>query len=250
MPRIGTAKLYYLLQPSLRKHNILLGREGLHQLLTEHGLTIRKRRRRPKTTNSKHWMKKYPNLIKEWKPVAPDMLWVSDITYLELKTGFCYLSLITDAYSRKIVGHCLHPTLESEGCIIALQKALQTRQYKRNQLIHHSDRGSQYCSKDYVLLLNSNNILISMTENGDPYENAKAERVNGILKEEQGLYTVFESYQLAVISVEEAIWKYNELRPHASIDYLTPNQAHKLSGALKQRWKPKSIIPLNNGSLV
>lgn len=246
LPRVGTEKLYYMLEGTFRKHGINLGRDGLHMLLADHGLTIRKRKKRPKTTNSNHWMKKYPNLTKEFEPFEPDMLWVSDITYLSLIDNFCYLSLITDAYSRKIVGYCLYPTLSNEGCITALEMALDHRQYA-HPLIHHSDRGSQYCSKQYVHILGMNKVFISMTESGSPYENAKAERVNGILKLEHGLDRLFGSFDMAKASVDKAVLHYNEDRPHASIDFLTPNQAHHKKGILKKRWKKKTYqLPTNS----
>jgi putative transposase len=227
-----------VLQEKLIKHGIKIGRDGLHSLLVEHGLIIRRRKKRPKTTNSKHWMKKYPNLIKEMETLAPDMIWVSDITYISHVNGFGYLSLITDAYSRKIMGYCLHPNLSNEGCINALEMALRNRQYN-HQLIHHSDRGSQYCSKQYVHILGDNKVFISMTESGSPYENAKAERVNGILKTEHGLDDLFKSFDLANESVDKAVLNYNEYRPHASIDFLTPNQAYQRKGSIRKRWKKR-----------
>ena len=239
LPKIGTEKLYYLLEKRFRKHEITIGRDGLHLLLQDHGLTIRKKKKRPKTTNSRHWMKKYPNLIKELVPNAPDMIWVSDITYLSLKDCFCYLSLITDAYSRKIVGYCLYPNLSNEGCIDALEMALETRKLMHT-LIHHSDRGSQYCSKSYVHILGTHKIFISMTESGSPYENAQAERVNGILKIEHGLEELFSSFKQAKEAVDKAVLYYNECRPHASIDFLTPNEAYQLKGDIKKRWKKKT----------
>ena len=234
-----------MLEGKFNIHGIKIGRDGLHSLLVENGLTIRKRKKRPKTTNSKHWMKKYPNLVKEIEPNAPDMIWVSDITFISHANGFGYLSLITDAYSRKIIGYCLHPNLSNEGCINALEMALKCRQYD-HQLIHHSDRGSQYCSKPYVYLLNTNNIFVSMTESGSPYENAKAERVNGILKTEHGLDELFSCFGSAKESVDKAVENYNEYRPHASIDFLTPNQAYKRKGLIKKRWKKRVYKTMSN----
>ena len=183
-------------------------------------------------------MKKYPNLIKEMEILAPDMIWVSDITYISHVNGFGYLSLITDAYSRRIMGYCLHPNLSNEGCINALEMALKARHYN-HQLIHHSDRGSQYCSKQYVHILGSNKVFISMTESGSPYENAQAERVNGILKIEHGLDDLFKSFDSAKESVDKAVLHYNEYRPHSSIDFLTPNQAYHRKGSIKKRWKKR-----------
>lgn len=216
-------------------HQINIGRDALFSLLREHDLLIRKRKRKAVTTFSKHWLKKYPNLIREFIPLAANMLLVSDITYIVVGDGFAYLSLITDAYSHKITGFYLSRTLEAKGSILALKMALKNCKGAKI-LIHHSDRGVQYCSADYVKILQDKNIKISMTENGDPLENAIAERVNGILKEEllQTKYTCFEDTQK---SVAKAITIYNSLRPHSSCDMLTPNEAHKKEGELKKHWK-------------
>lgn len=189
LPRIGTRKLYYLLKPQLQEHHIDVGRDYLFELLAINKLLIRTRKRKIVTTQSNHWMRKYSNLIKQLQINSSGQLWVSDITYIRLINGFAYLSLITDAYSRKIVGYNLRKDLSGEGCLIALQMALSTRTRPLQPLIHHSDRGTQYCSKSYVEKLKENNIAISMTEAGDPYENALAERVNGILKSEFNLYS-------------------------------------------------------------
>jgi transposase InsO family protein len=234
-PRIGTRKLVVLLQSFVKQHNIKLGRDALFGLLGEHNLLIRRRKRKVQTTFSKHWYKKYPNLIKQYEPLAANLLWVSDITYIILKEGFAYLSLITDAYSRKIIGFYLSKTLEAIGCLNALQMAIDSCS-DYSELIHHSDRGVQYCSLNYVDLLKSNCIKISMTENGDPLENAIAERVNGILKEEllEQKYADFKTAQLCVV---KAIIIYNALRPHSSCDMLTPQMAHLHTGLLKKHWK-------------
>jgi putative transposase len=236
LPRVGTRKLLHLLKPKLQEHQIRIGRDKLYELLGHHGYLLRYRRRKAYTTDSNHPYRKYPNLIRELMLHKPNQLWVSDITYLRMNQRFCYLSIITDAYSRKIVGHHLHPTLSSEGPIEALRMAL--RQAKgRHHLIHHSDRGIQYCCRDYVQLLEHHYIQISMTEKGDPYENAIAERVNGILKTEFDLHRTFSSFADVQQTVELAISKYNHVRPHASCDYLTPVMAHEQSGRLRKRWK-------------
>ena len=237
LPRIGTPKLYSLIKAPLEAHGIKLGRDKLHELLYAYGLTIKRKRRRVNTTMSRHWLRKYPNLIREMAITRPEQVWVSDITYLTLEDGFCYLSLITDAYSRKIVGHYLSKDLSHRGCLEALDKAISLRVYSNSKLIHHSDRGVQYCCSEYVGLLRENGMSISMTEESDPYENAIAERVNGIMKDEFSLDKKFGSYEAACKAVEEAIRNYNERRPHASCDYLTPIQAHAQSGELKRRWK-------------
>ena len=186
------------------------------------------------TTLSKHRFKKYPNIVRDFIPIAPNQLWVSDITYIQLHEGFAYLSLITDAYSRKIVGFCLSRDLSARGPLAALKMALASN-LDRNGLIHHSDRGVQYCYDEYVKLLEHHEIKISMTEKGDPLENALAERVNGILKQEL-LEEVFIDYETAQREVAVACSTYNHLRPHWIIDNLKPAQAHQLSGIIKKRW--------------
>src|SRR6185312_5690015 len=197
---------------------------------------LRKRRRKPKTTDSHHWLHKYPNLIKDLGVMEAHRLWVSDITYIRLRSGFSYLSLITDAYSRKIVGHCLHPTLHTQGCEGALILALdQWTSLGDWTLIHHSDKGTQYCSKQYVDTLMKRKIRISMGTG--PSENAIAERVNGTIKEEFRPGKVYDSYLDAKLDIDQIVRVYNERRPHASIDYLTPDSAHNMQGTLPKRWK-------------
>lgn len=239
MPRIGTRKLHFLLTGTLRQHAISIGRNKLFDLLAEYGLLVRRRKRkRAVTTDSDHPLRKYPNLIRELQVLRPNHLWVSDITYISLVEGFCYLSLVTDAYSRKIVGYCLHPNLKKEGALNALQMALSTVPSKLEEpLIHHSDRGLQYCCAQYTTMLQQTSIDISMTEKGDPYENAIAERVNGILKSEFFLDRDFDDIATAQQAVANAINVYNNLRPHASCNYLTPEQAHLQRGRLTSKWK-------------
>lgn len=241
MPRIGTRKLQSMLSDTLRLHHINIGRDGLFELLSEYGMLVRKRKRKKiYTTDSNHPFRKYPNLIKELQITAPNQLWVSDITYIALLNNYCYLSLITDAYSRKIIGYCLYPTLEKEGPLSALEMALSSSDIPLiNSLIHHSDRGLQYCSNAYTAKLITGGITISMTEKGDPYENAIAERVNGILKSEFLLNRTFRNMEEASAAVSQSITIYNGQRPHSSCDYLTPSQAHITSGILPSRWKSK-----------
>jgi putative transposase len=236
---IGTLKLHYMLQNLLIEHNIKAGRDYLFNLMRDNGMLIRRRKRKAITTNSRHWMHKYSNLIKEMPVNRPEQLWVSDITYISLNNRFGYLSLITDAYSKRIVGWAFRLDLSAKGCIDALEMAIKGRQYPNQGLIHHSDRGSQYCCKQYVDMLTDNQIAISMTENGDPYENAIAERVNGILKGEFDLHSSKVGFKETTRKISENIKVYNSLRPHASCDYLTPEQAHLVQGELKKRWKPK-----------
>jgi putative transposase len=234
-PKIGTRKLMVMMQNFVKEHEITLGRDGLFNLLREHNLLIRKRKRKAQTTFSKHWYKKYKNLIRGFEPLAANLLWVSDITYIVIADGFAYLSLITDAYSKRIMGFYLSKTLEAIGSIKALQMALNNCTDTGN-LIHHSDRGVQYCSADYVKILNDKTINISMTENGDPLENAIAERVNGILKDEF-LQEKYDCFQVAQNSVAKSISVYNAIRPHSSCDMLTPQVAHQKQGVLKKHWK-------------
>ena len=235
--RIGCRKLLFLLEPFMLEHKVSMGRDAFFDLLSDRCLLVRKRKRnKPRTTFSDHWMRKHPNLIEGFYPTGPNQLWVSDITYIVVGDGFAYLSLITDAYSRKIVGFYLSPDLSAAGCIRALEMALRNNKKDLDRLIHHSDRGSQYCCSKYVGILNDNFIRISMTQNGDPRENAIAERVNGILKDEL-LEKAYPNYRQAVKRVSVAISIYNHQRPHGSIDYLMPNEAHFMSGELKRRWK-------------
>lgn len=236
--KMGCEKLYRLIQPFLEEHSIKLGRDKFYFLLAEHGLQVRYKKRKAITTNSNHLFKKYPNIIRNIELKSAGKLWVSDITYIRTKYGFAYLSLITDAYSKKIVGWCLWPDLTSTGALNALKMAIGAEGVS-DKLIHHSDRGIQYCCYDYVNYLKDSNIQISMTENGDPYENAVAERVNGILKDEYDLYDTFEDYNVAQEAVKVAIEKYNNHRPHRSCNMLTPSQAHRQTGILKKHWNRK-----------
>jgi putative transposase len=236
-PKVGTRKLYIHLQPFLEEHSIGIGRDALFDLLAERKLLIKKRKRlTPITTNSNHWMHKYPNCIIGFVPTQAHQLLVSDITYIRLCSGgFAYLSLVTDVYSHKIVGYHLSKDLGASGCIKALKMAL--KQLPAGAWpIHHSDRGCQYCSFDYVQLLTRHSATISMTQDSDPRENAVAERVNGILKEEL-LSEVFESYFQASTAIAQAVSVYNTIRLHSSISMLTPAMAHNHTGMLERKWK-------------
>lgn len=221
----------------LHQHAIGIGRDAFFDVLRAYGLLVRIRRRKAKTTDSNHPYRKYPNLIKEFIPIAANQLWVCDITYIVIGDSFGYLSLITDAFSRKIVGFCLHKTLSAQGTILALKQALKNNPNIKG-LIHHSDRGVQYCCHEYVEILKNKHIKISMTENGDPLENAIAERVNGILKTEL-LAEHFLSFAQAQQAVAIAISTYNHLRPHNSLGNRTPFEVHSLNnGAIPKRlWK-------------
>lgn len=234
--RVGTRKLYYMLQSFMAGHNISMGRDALFAMLRQHGLLIRKRRRKaPRTTFSDNWQNQFPNLIIGLPINHSNRVWVSDITYVNLIEDFAYLSLITDAYSHMIVGHHLSKDLKTTGCLQALKRALRSLS-THDTLIHHSDRGCQYCSIEYVSMLQSNSIDISMTQNSDPRENAIAERVNGILKQEL-FDSEFTSLPVARKQIEHAISIYNNERLHASIDMLTPFEAQTKKGVLKKHWK-------------
>lgn len=235
--KAGTIKLLRMLDESFKAHNIKIGRDKFYDLLKVHGLLLRNRKRSSRTTDSNHRFRKYPNLIREIALTKANTLWVCDITYISTTQGFVYLSLITDAYSHKIIGYSLCRTLERTGPIAALKLALTDCDFQPHSLIHHSDRGIQYCCNEYIELLDKHKIMISMTEKGDPYENAIAERINGILKAEFGLHKTFVGFEDAERAVTKGISVYNNVRLHASCDYLTPSLAHSKTGPLTRRWK-------------
>jgi transposase InsO family protein len=239
MPRIGCIKLHYLLKEDLADHNISIGRDGLFRLLKEHDMLVKRKRKYAITTDSNHRFRKWPDLTHSLVISAPGQLWVSDITYLRTVSGFNYLSLITDAYSHLITGYHLSQNLRTAGCIIALEKAIASLGDQAHQVMHHSDRGIQYCCDAYVEKLEEHKIKISMTQNGSPYENAMAERVNGILKTELGLNKTFANYFNAVGATHRAIDTYNRLRPHMSCNLLTPQEANNSTGIMKKSWKAK-----------
>lgn len=234
--RTGTRKLYHELRHDFITHNIKLGRDGLFAILREHKMLIKKRKRGVRTTQSYHWLRKYPNQIIDFKVNKACELWVSDITYIRIAQAFGYLFLITDAYSRKIVGWYLSNNLLTINAVKALEMALENEEITE-KLIHHSDRGVQYCSKEYVIILNKSQIKISMTENSDPRENAIAERVNGILKDEWINDLSFLNMKEAQMRIGEIIYTYNHERLHQSIDYMTPVEAHVKTSDIPQKWK-------------
>lgn len=247
---MGGRKLYELLQPFLLEHQIKMGRDRLFDVLSANYLLVKRRKKQTITTNSSHRFKRYPNLIKEYVPNAPNQLWVSDITYWKIKGVFVYISFITDAYSRKIIGFHLGDSLQTSQTIEALKMAISGISIKKKELelIHHSDRGTQYCSSEYVKLLENNNIAISMTENGDPLENAIAERVNGIIKEEYLNDYQTDNIEEARDLLEAVVDLYNNERPHMSIGNLTPNQVHHNNIKTEKLWKNyyvKSSIIVN-----
>jgi putative transposase len=221
-PRVGTRKLYEALEHSFEIAQVKVGRDSLFDILRDHNLLVKRKKAYCKTTNSYHHFHKYNNLIKDIKITKPNQVWVSDITYIRTVKGFCYLALITDLYSRKIVGYDISDSLELTGCLRALKMALwQAR--PAVGLVHHSDRGVQYCSHEYVNELKKRNIRISMTEENHCYENAVAERVNGILKDEFYLDQCFFTTDHACKAAKNAIEIYNSKRLHLSLGYKTPN---------------------------
>jgi putative transposase len=234
--RIGGRKLYKALQ-GIVPAELLMGRDAFFGFLKESGFLVRNRKYRPKTTDSYHRYRKYPNLIRDFIPTGPNQLWVSDITYVDTAEGFVYLSLITDAYSRKILGWAVGETLEAKHTIMALKMALKQLPQNYKGVFHHSDRGSQYCCDDYIKILNKHHFEISMTEKGDPLENAIAERVNGILKMEWLYQMKFQSLDHVKSEVKDIIHIYNTMRFHSSIAMMTPTEAHKCQGDLTRHWK-------------
>jgi putative transposase len=235
-PRIGTRKLHYILKPE-----ISVGRDKLFEILRKEQLLIRKRRKYVKTTNSKHWMHTYADSSKQLVLKQPEELWVADITYLSTREGTIYLHLLSDAYSKKIMGYRLSKDLKAETTLKALQMALKRRDYKNRELLHHSDRGLQYCSRVYIDELRRNKCEISMTQDGSPYDNAVAERINGILKDEFYCDENFDSFEQAKRHVEQSILIYNTKRPHLSCSMLTPAQMHQQNVLPVKYWEKTSL---------
>jgi len=242
-PAIGTRKLHKLLEAFYLEHSIKMGRDALFSTLNDHRLLIRRRKRRIFTTQSHHWLKKYSNLIKGWHPGLPEQLWVSDITYVSLGRQHLYLSLVTDAYSHKIMGYHIADTLEAVHCKKALQMALAGRLHPTHNLIHHSDRGIQYCSSSYTELLIQNNIAISMTESGDPLDNPIAERINGIIKHEYLKHHGLSNLQQTTEMLKQIVESYNQRRPHLSIQMNTPNRVHRQKLQVNRQWKKSKRTP-------
>lgn len=225
-PRVGTRKLYEALGYTFDASGIKVGRDKLFDILRAHGMLVKRKRASCRTTDSYHRFHKYKNLIKGMEVTAPNQVWVSDITYIRTVQGFCYLALITDKYSRRIVGYDISDSLELAGCLRALKLALRTARPAAG-LVHHSDRGIQYCSHQYVDALKKRRIRISMTEENHCYENAIAERVNGILKDEFYLDQCFFNTRYACLAAKNAIDIYNSKRLHLSLGYRTPNMVFR-----------------------
>ena len=246
--KMGCRKLLVKLEAFMFDHQIKMGRDALFDLLAANQLLIRRRNRRVSTTYSSHWLRKYPNLIREFVADGINQLWVSDITYWRFKDKFLYISFITDVFSHKIVGYYLSESLEAESSIHALQMALDQLKQPVEGLIHHSYRGIQYCCKEYVKLLQDNSIAISMTENGDPLENALAERINGIIKGEYLDCYEMNSIQEANELLIQVVNLYNQERPHMSIGNKTPEEVHQTNQKTDRLWKnyyPKNRTLVN-----
>ena len=246
LPRLGTRKLQHKITPLLRAQGVACGRDALFTLLRQHGLLIAPKRSYTKTTDSHHRFHCHPNLVKDApKLTAPNQLWVSDITYLPTRQGTVCLSLVTDAYSRRIVGHHVHASVHTTGCLTALDRAVRRAGRAATDCIHHSDRGSQYAADAYQAALKKAQLRCSMTDGYDCYQNALAERVNGILKDEF-LFVLPDDGAQARLLVDQAVHLYNEERPHLALNYLTPNQVHlqAKSPAGKSERGP-CLIPVN-----
>ncbi len=242
MPRLGTRKLYYLLADKLQLMHI--GRDMFFDILRANHLLIQPKRSYHITTNSHHRFRKYQNQILDLEINRPEQVWVSDITYIGKREKPCYVSIITDAYSKKIMGHYVADNMNTQSSVMALKMAIQQRKDKEIPLIHHSDRGLQYCANDYQSILSKNGILPSMTQNSDPYENAVAERINGILKQEFMIHKYSQDLKIMKCIVKEAINTYNQQRPHYSNYMLTPNQMHSQNQIKMRTYKTKNSSKL------
>ena len=237
-PALGGRKLYELLHPFMLEHGIKMGRDALFDLLAQHHLLIKRRKRVIATTQSYHRFLKYPNIIREIDLTHVNQLWVSDLTYYKIKGKPVYISFIMDAYSKKILGYQLAQSMEAIHTQKALKMALKNNPLPaQHNLIHHSDRGTQYCCDEYIKILNKHHIQISMTENGDPLENAIAERLNGIIKEEYLEHYQYRNVNDLQNKLDQAVNYYNLERPHLSCTMMTPEQVHKNNTVTTKKWK-------------
>lgn len=227
-PRLGGKKLYKLLGEDLNNLGRSIGRDKFFDILRDKGLLVKRKKRFQTTTNSYHRFRKHKNIFKDRKITGPDQAWVSDITYIRTRQKFAYLFLITDAYSRVIVGWNLSDSLGIEGALMAARRAIK-RCEDASGIIHHSDRGFQYCCPQYEKLLADNKMQVSMTEVNHCYENAMAERVNGILKDEFLLDEELPNLETARRAVAQAVETYNTRRPHWSLQLRTPIEVHQQS---------------------
>ncbi len=238
---MGGDKLWRMYMDEFSGNNPV-GRDRFADIIDRYKLKVRSRVRKPRTTDSTHGLPTFPNIVKDFIPTGPNQLWVSDITYITIWVDeyhyiFCYLSLILDAYTEEIVGWSVGRTLETKYPVAALNMALKRIEGKNDiSLIHHSDRGCQYASSEYVQLLKEHNIRISMTETGDPKENAKAERINNTMKNELLKGKRFTNIQQVIDAVDKAVDFYNNERPHMSIGMMTPSKAAVYEGVLEKVW--------------
>jgi transposase InsO family protein len=243
MPRIGTRKLYHILQEELKELGV--GRDRLFDIIRANHMCIVAKRQYHVTTNSHHRFRKHKNLISGVTPKRPEQIWASDITYIGRRQNPIYLALVTDAYSKKIMGYSVSNSLALQGSVSALKMALRQRRYPSEELIHHSDRGLQYCSDEYQKVLSKNDIKCSMTEQYDPYENAVAERVNGILKQEFINGIDIQDCKLMTLLIKQSILIYNEDRPHSSCHMKTPEQMHRQRSIRIKTYKKQNSIKTN-----
>ncbi|WP_310381460.1 IS3 family transposase [Flavobacterium sp.] len=226
LPKTGTRKLYEYLQPKMMQENIKMGRDAINDLLRSRGMLVKKTKRYFITTDSKHFFYKSPNLLTDLKITHSEQVFVSDITYIKTDSGHAYLALVTDAYSRKIMGWSLQDNMKVSMVKDALNMAYKNCIFNHKNIIHHSDRGIQYCCPDYSQYLENKGFILSTTQQYDPYENAIAERINGILKYEFGLKNTIKSIEIAQKMVAQAVDLYNNLRMHWSLDFKKPQEVH------------------------
>ena len=224
--KTGGIKLYNELKPEMIEQNINIGRDKFYRFLRRNNLLIPKRKNYITTTNSNHIFRKYKNIVKDKVPTRPEQLWVSDITYIKTENGHNYLAIVTDAYSKQIMGYKLDNHMKTSLCKDALSMAIKNRKYPNKKLIHHSDRGFQYCNPKYTEFAENNGIMMSMTEQYDPYENAIAERINRTLKYEYGLKNCIKNTDVAQKTAKQAVYIYNNLRTHFSLDLRKPAEVH------------------------
>jgi putative transposase len=239
MPRIGTRKLYHLLQPELQALGV--GRDKMFHILKANHMLIQPKKSYHITTNSHHRFRKHKNLISYLSIIRPEQLWVADITYVGTRENPMYLALVTDAYSKKIMGYNVSNSLSTDGALSALKQAIKNRKYPDKPLIHHSDRGFQYCSSLYQNQLEKAGITCSMTESYDPYANAIAERINGILKQEFIEVVKADKLEIMKLLVQDSVSIYNQQRPHLSCLMHTPEQMHQQSSIKIKTYKKQNL---------
>ena len=259
-PVIGMDKLWRMYRDRF-SDEYRIGRDAFRSIMHERGLSIKNVKRAPRTTDSRHNLPTYPNLVKSVIPMRPNHIWVSDITYIEIQDPdspsgyrFCFLTIVMDAYSKKILGWCVAPTLEAAYSIKALEMAISTLPEGFDEtLIHHSDRGTQYACADYISVLTNRHITPSMTENGNPKDNAMAERINNTLKNELLHGKTFAGIRQATKAVRDSVEFYNGERPHSSLDWHTPDEAHGMNGEMKRHWhswREDAIRNLRNAAML